>query len=153
MHTHTHTHTKKKYIKNEENKIKRKQSLLIQGFWWTGSSFSFEWSTHSLPQPVKCPGWKVLSPTDSCWGFFVFVLVFSRPQYIWQSYNKPTLVLCILIEVLSRAHVKRWRVGALRISSLALLLVVFWARAQQAWPWKSSIILLDNLSVQCHCTC
>ena len=74
--------------------------------------------TPSLHQPIKFPGGKVhtYTPADS---------IFDGPITNLVS------ILCISVEILSRAHAKGEK--ALMVSSLALLLVIFQVTAWQVW--------------------
>ena len=87
----------------------------------------FLYLTSSLPQPVKLPGWKVHT--------------YKLPNSIFDGQIANRLsILCILTEVFSHAHAKggggkEWG-GALMVSSLPFLSVVFGVTARQAWQWK-----------------
>ena len=72
--------------------------------------------------PLKFPGWNVHT--------------YTPPNSITDGpIANVLLVLCILLEILSRAHGKGAK-KALMVLNLALLLVVFWVTARQAWQWK-----------------
>ena len=83
--------------------------------------------TPSLPQPVKFSGWNVhtYTPEHS---------IFDGPV------TDILLILCILIEIFSRAHAngqkKQRKKEEAIISDSALLLVIFQETARQAWQWK-----------------
>ena len=73
--------------------------------------------TSSLPQPVQVPGWKVYTytPADS---------IFDGPVTNLLS------ILCILIEVLSRAHAEGGKPSWFQIRYF------YWVMVWQAWQWK-----------------
>ena len=99
--------------------------------WWMGGTL-----TPSLPQPVKFPGWKVhaYTPANSIFDGFITNLL---------------SILCSLIEFLSHALVKGKKAST--ISSLTLLLVIFWVTMRQRISQHAINEKINIRSFGCHC--
>ena len=99
--------------------------------------------TPSLPQPVKCPGWKVHNdmPANS---------ILSHPITNLLS------VLCILMQSFHMLMQKRKQKG-LSVSSFTLLLVIFkWhngrERVREGWTFGEGLICVEEVWIELSTT-